>query len=84
MSAVVTGGCLCGAVRYEARGPFPGEGISTDGADLYVTDFPCPYCARIIAKSGVGRLYFLRGYAVLEGDDFLTDAGIEVYRISCE
>lgn len=57
------------------------HGITTEGADLYITDFPCPYCARIVAKSGVKRIFFLRGYAVLEGDEVLRDAGIKVIRV---
>lgn len=57
------------------------QGIKTDGATLFITDFPCPYCARLIAKSGIKRVYFIKGYAVLEGDTFLRDAGIEVFQI---
>lgn len=57
------------------------RGISTDGAELYVTDFPCPYCARMLAKSGIRTLYFLKGYAVLDGDEFLKGSGIEVVKV---
>lgn len=58
------------------------SGICTKGAELFVTDFPCPYCARLIAKAGIRRVYFLRGYAVLEGDDFLRAAGVELVHVS--
>ena len=57
------------------------RGIATEGAELYVTDFPCPYCARLIAKTGIKKLYFLKGYAVLEGDAFLKDAGVEIIQV---
>jgi len=57
------------------------RGIVTEGAELYVTDFPCPYCARLIAKSGVKKVYFRSGYAVLDGDDFLKEAGVEVVKV---
>lgn len=57
------------------------QGIATQGAELYVTDFPCPYCARAIAKSGIKRVYFLDGYAVLDGDDFLKEEGVEIVHI---
>ncbi len=60
------------------------EGIKTEGAELFVTDFPCPYCARLIAKAGIAKVYFLRGYAVLDGDDFLKDAGVEVVQVKLE
>jgi dCMP deaminase len=56
-------------------------GIKTDGAELYLTDFPCPYCARLIASSGVKTVYFKKGYAVLEGDAFLKQAGVKVVHL---
>ena len=57
------------------------EGIATQGAELYTTDFPCPYCARLIVSAGIAKVYFVQGYAVLDGDDFFRDAGIEVVRV---
>lgn len=57
------------------------KGISPEGAELFVTDFPCPYCARLIAKAGIKKVYFLKGYAVLEGDDFLKGEGIELVQV---
>jgi dCMP deaminase len=57
------------------------RGIVTEGAELYLTDFPCPYCARLIAKAGIGKIYFIKGYAVLEGDEFLKGEGVEVARV---
>ena len=53
-------------------------GRPLDGADLYVTTFPCPACARLIAESGFRRCYFTGQYSVLEGDHILHAAGIEV------
>lgn len=57
------------------------QGISPEGAELFVTDFPCPYCARLIAKVGIKKIYFLKGYAVLEGDEFLKGEGIDLVRV---
>ena len=57
------------------------HGIVTQGAEMYLTDFPCPYCARLIASSGIKKLYFIKGYAVLEGDEFLKGEGVEVIRV---
>ncbi|HEX3514552.1 MAG TPA: deaminase, partial [Trebonia sp.] len=42
------------------------DGVSLDGADLYVTTFPCPACARLIAESGFRRCYFSGAYSVLD------------------
>lgn len=57
------------------------QGISPEGAELFVTDFPCPYCARLIAKAGIKKIYFIKGYAVLEGDEFLKGEGIELIQV---
>jgi dCMP deaminase len=54
------------------------DGIPTRGAVVYVTDFPCPPCAKLIAAAGVARLYFREGYAVLDGQDVLDAAGVEI------
>jgi dCMP deaminase len=54
------------------------EGRATAGGELYVTDFPCPPCAKLIAGAGITRLYYRAGYAVLDGQDVLTAAGVEI------
>ena len=55
------------------------SGTSLNGADLYVTTFPCPACARLIAESGFRRCYFTGPYSVLEGDHVLHAAGVELF-----
>lgn len=60
------------------------KGISTEGTELFVTDFPCPYCARLIAKAGIKKIYYQNGYAVLGGDEFFKDIGIEMLRVAME
>jgi dCMP deaminase len=57
------------------------DGLATRGAVLYVTDFPCPPCAKLIAAAGIAKLYFREGYAVLDGQDVLRDAGVEVVQV---
>jgi dCMP deaminase len=47
------------------------------GADLYVSTFPCPACARLVAAAGFARCYFAGPYAVLDGDAVLRAASVE-------
>jgi dCMP deaminase len=54
------------------------DGLATAGAVMFVTDFPCPPCAKLIAAAGVSRLYFREGYAVLDGQHVLDAAGVEI------
>ena len=55
------------------------DGTPLAGADLYVTTFPCPACARLIAESGFRRCYFTGQYSVLEGDTILRTAGVALF-----
>jgi dCMP deaminase len=54
------------------------DGTSLRGADLYVTTFPCPACARLVAAAGFARCYFAGPYSVLDGEDVLRAAGVAV------
>lgn len=54
------------------------RGVSLEGADLYVTTFPCPPCAKVVAHSGIKTLYYGGGYGVLDGEDILKGAGIRI------
>ncbi|MEX0652218.1 MAG: deaminase [Candidatus Paceibacterota bacterium] len=57
------------------------RGISTEGAWLYVTTFPCPTCAMLVARSGISKVFFSGGYAVLDGEKNLKYAGVELVYI---
>ncbi|MEX0934411.1 MAG: deaminase [Candidatus Saccharimonadales bacterium] len=54
------------------------EGISLDGADIYVTTFPCPNCAKLIASSGVKKVYYSVGYSLLDAEDIFKAYDIEI------
>jgi dCMP deaminase len=58
------------------------EGLVTRDATIFVTDFPCPPCAKLIAAAGIAKLYFVEGYALLDGEQVLAEAGVEVVRVS--
>lgn len=54
------------------------NGISTKGADLYITTFPCPTCAKLVAYSGIKKCYFKLGYAMLDGERILHSQRVEI------
>jgi dCMP deaminase len=54
------------------------DGLSLAGAALYVSTFPCPACARLVAEAGFKRCYFAGPYAMLDGDEVLKAAGVEL------
>jgi dCMP deaminase len=57
------------------------EGFSVNGASLYVTTFPCPDCAALIAAAGIKECYYQEGYSKIGGADLLKRAGIKVVRV---
>jgi len=56
-------------------------GKVTEGAALYVTDFPCPNCAKLAAMAGIKTLYYQRGYTLADGREILAAAGVKVVRV---
>ena len=55
------------------------RGISTDETSLYLTHFPCPVCAKLVAQSGIKKLYFSEGSSVLDGKQVLKSAGVTLF-----
>jgi dCMP deaminase len=54
------------------------DGLPLAGAELYVSTFPCPGCARLVAEAGFARCYFAGPYSLLDGDAVLRAAGVEL------
>lgn len=59
------------AIAFAAK-----AGISTDGAELYATVSPCPYCAKLIINSGIRKVWYLEEYRDKSGIHLLTLSGI--------
>jgi dCMP deaminase len=54
------------------------KGVATDKADIYVTTFPCPTCARSLVEAGIARVFYKKGYSLLDAEEILKGAGIEI------
>ena len=68
--------CEANAVATAAR-----QGLSLEGAEIYVTTFPCPPCAKLIAKSGIKKIYYRVGYGILDGESVLKQHGVEIIQV---
>ena len=55
------------------------QGVSLEGTDIYVTVFPCPPCAKLLAFSGIKNLYCAGGYGVLDGEEVLKSKGVKIF-----
>lgn len=77
---------LTTAIHAEAKliAEAAATGSSLAGADLYVTDFPCPPCAKLIAHAGIKKVYFAKGYAMLDGERVLKTNGVEIIQVALD
>lgn len=57
------------------------RGVSLEDTILYVTTFPCPVCAKSIAVSGIKKVYYKEGYALLDAADILKTYGVELIQV---
>ncbi|KKW35822.1 hypothetical protein A2852_00750 [Candidatus Adlerbacteria bacterium RIFCSPHIGHO2_01_FULL_54_23] len=62
-----------GVVAQAAR-----EGVSTAGALLYTSTFPCMNCAFLIARAGIRKVFYKEGYSNLDSEGVLKSADVEI------
>jgi dCMP deaminase len=60
------------------------NGVSLNGAEAFVTTFPCPNCARLLAEAGIQKVYYQKGYSLLDAEEILKAYGIEVVMVISE
>ena len=58
------------------------NGISVNGATMYVTISPCIDCAKVIVASGIKRIYYDQEYRDIKGIEYLKKAGLSVLKYS--
>ncbi|WP_069764455.1 deaminase [Streptomyces sp. LUP47B] len=54
------------------------EGLSVAGADLFVSTFPCPACARLVVEAGFRKCFFAGPYSMLDGEEILRAGDVEL------
>ena len=57
------------------------HGVSIRNATLYCTNLPCSICTKMIINAGIGRIYYLEGYADELSEAMLAEAKIEVIQL---
>ena len=58
------------------------HGIRLEGANLFVTTFPCPPCGKLISATGMSQCYYVEGYSVLNTDLILQQSGVEIIHVA--
>jgi dCMP deaminase len=54
------------------------QGISLKGLSLYSSTFPCPPCAKLIAYSGIKKIYYSEGYSLLNQESILRAKQVKI------
>jgi len=54
---------------------------SIEGAELFCTHSPCPECSKLIAQSGVKKVYYKHAYRIAEGLDVLDQLGVSTQQV---
>lgn len=57
------------------------DGVSLEGTTLYVTTFPCANCARLLTKAGIKKVFYSKGYSLLDAEKILDHFGVEVFLV---
>lgn len=57
------------------------DGISLKDATLYVTHFPCPACAKLVALTGFKKMVYSRGSSVFDGERVMASRGVDIIKI---
>lgn len=58
------------------------QGISLEGASMYLNIFPCPLCAKLMAYAGIKKCFFRSGSAWLDAESILKGNGVEIVLVS--
>ncbi|MCK4919222.1 MAG: hypothetical protein KAS01_02450 [Candidatus Pacebacteria bacterium] len=57
------------------------DGVSLKDTILYVTHFPCPACAKLVALAEFKKIVYTRGSSVFDGERVITSRGIDIVKI---
>lgn len=56
------------------------NGVSSAGATLYCTDFPCMWCAKALIQAGIERIVYLSEYPDAHSFSLLQEAKIALFK----
>lgn len=58
------------------------QGISTQGATMYVTLAPCKMCAKLMVQAGIKRIVYAEGYRDMSGIEFLKSCNVDTSQLN--
>lgn len=75
---------LCRGVHAEQNAIIQAAvfGVSVKGATMYITNYPCSVCAKIILNAGISEVVYEGEYEDALATQLLTEGNIKVRRFS--
>jgi dCMP deaminase len=73
---------LCRALHAEQNAIIQAalHGVGTPGSTMYVTNFPCSLCVKMLVNAGVVRVVYRGEYPDALAAEMLAEAGVEAVR----
>ncbi|MCK0471617.1 ComE operon protein 2 [Halalkalibacter sp. APA_J-10(15)] len=60
-------------------------GVGTEGAEIYVTHFPCVHCSKAIIQAGIKKIYYASDYKNHPyAEEMFKEAGVVVKQVELE
>lgn len=79
---------LCRAAHAESNciSQAAANGVRTEDSIIYVTNFPCVFCSKVMINAGVKKIVFKEGYGSTEdfklSKELLDEAGIDIQQLN--
>jgi dCMP deaminase len=73
---------ICCHAEANAIGNCAKRGITTHGASLYCTTFPCAECSKLIVAAGISQVVYSVKYPSPLSELILINAGVQVEQMS--
>lgn len=74
---------VCSAVHSEANciAQAAKDGVSLKDSHIYVSTFPCPACAKLVALAGIKKCFYHTGWANFDGERIMTANNVEIIKV---
>lgn len=60
------------------------NGVSTNGATMYLTTTPCVFCSRTLINAGIKKVVALTFYPQQEAIELLQEGGVDVFVVNSD
>jgi len=57
------------------------NGVSIQGADIYITHTPCIHCLKVLINTGIRRIYYERPYKLQTVEELLQHSDVTLQRV---